>query len=122
MALSIWSSVRFCRSSVTGAFELHGVPLAQCEAVCARLFVRGCVLLACGSALHSRSVWFRFRCSPFFAGRLALLFPCEWSEPLLVSFSGRVLSGAAESRSRALSLSSFPECAVQREVGRRCWA
>jgi hypothetical protein len=56
-------------------------------------------------------------------GRLALVFPCEGSEPLFVSMSGWLLSGAAESRARAACGSRGSlAVAVQDERGQRCWA
>lgn len=99
----LWAAVRFRRAvGVAGGFVLCGLPESLFEVVCARLFVLGCEFVACGSSLGSRSVWLCFVCRAEVAGRLALVFPAPpGSVPLLVSASGRVLSGAAESRARA---------------------
>lgn len=122
--MSIWSTVRFRRArGVARGFVLFGVPLSLLERVCARLFVLGAEFVACGSCRYSRFCWVCFRCSSCLAGRLALVFPCEGSEPLFVSASGRLLSGAAEVRARAARGGRGSLLvAVQGERGRRCWA
>jgi hypothetical protein len=119
---SIWSTVRFRRAhGVARGFVLSGLSPSVLERVCARLFVLGAEFVSCGSCRYSRFCWVCFRCSPALAGRLALLFPCEGSEPLWVSASGRLLSGAAESRAARGGRGSLL-VAVQGERGRRCWA
>jgi hypothetical protein len=122
--MSIWSTVRFRRArGVARGFVLCGVPLVAFERVCARLFVLGAEFVSCGSCRFSRFCWLCFRCSSSLAGRLALVFPCEGSEPLWVSASGRLLSGAAESRTRlARGGRGSLAVACQGERGRRCWA
>jgi hypothetical protein len=124
MVLSIWSTVRFRRArGVSRGFELVGLSPSVLERVCARLFVLGAEFVSCGSCRYSRFCWVCFRCSASLAGRLALVFPCEGSEPLFVSVSGRLLSGAAEARARAARGGRGSLLvAVQCEVGRRCWA
>jgi hypothetical protein len=120
---SVWLGVRFARSfSAPGAFVLSGVPASWFERVLSRLFFLGAEFVSCGSFVPSRALWVCFRCSPVLAGRLALLFPCEGSEPLWVAPSGRLLSGAAESRARsARGGRGSLRVAVQGERGRRCW-
>ena len=120
---SIWSTVRFGREfGVPGVYVLLGVSPLVFERVAARLFVLGAVFVSCGSCRFSRLSWVSFRCCPVLAGRLALVFPCEGSEPLWVSASGRLLSGAAESRVRlARGGRGSLLVAVQGERGRRCW-
>jgi hypothetical protein len=121
--VSIWSTVRFRRArGVAGGFVLCGVSPRLFERVAARLFVLGAVFVACGSCRFSRFSWLCFRCSASLAGRLALVFPCEGSEPLWVASSGRLLSGAAESRVRsARGGRGSLLVACQGERGRRCW-
>lgn len=120
MLSSVWRLVRFRRSSrVRGAFVLEGVPEFRFEAVCARLFLLGAEFVSCGCSRFSPGwVWVCFRCGPVLAGRLALVFPCEGVAPLVVSASGRLLSGAAEVRARA---SRSRSVSFQRAVGRRFW-
>jgi hypothetical protein len=120
---SVWLSVRFRRAvGVARGFVLSGVAPSALERVCARLFVLGAEFVSCGSCRYSRFCWVCFRCSASLAGRLALVFPCEGSEPLFVSASGRLLSGAAESRARAARGGRGSLLvAVQGERGRRCW-
>ena len=101
--LSRWFGLRFRRAvSVAGAFVLSGVPAVAFDRVLARLFVLGCSFVSAGCGLRSGCCWVCFRCPASVAGRLALSVPAPPGfAPLFVSASGRVLSGAAESRVRA---------------------
>ncbi|NET31358.1 MAG: hypothetical protein F6K19_05070 [Cyanothece sp. SIO1E1] len=93
-----WSTVRFTRArEVAGAWVLMGVPQVLLERLCARLFVLGCSFVSCGCSVSHKSAWVVFKCPAGLSGRLALLFPAPAGfSPLLVSSSGRVLSGSAE--------------------------
>lgn len=117
---SEWSSLRFRRArELSGAYVLSGIPLARSEAAFFRLFVLGCEFVSCGSSLSSKLVWVCFKSSATVAGRLALTVPCGSTDsPMFVSVeSGRLLSGAAESRSRAAILSGRPSPTVAVQAG-----
>ena len=94
---SIWSTVRFHRGR-DGGFALLGVPSSHLDATVLRLHDLGCLglsFVASSLCLTTHNVY--FTCSRSTSGYLALRFPCEGRSPLLVSGSGFVLSGAAES-------------------------